>query len=212
MRAMLQAGKDLYGSSFSTDGLDFAGRLDPLLVDEMLVMNAVPTTPDEHQRFRRKYHECLQRAPIGPPSAQAFPGVIELLNVLSQTRTGAVGVLTGNFQETAEIKLRACGIDPSVFVVAVFGDDSPHMPPDREHLPPVAMRRFEERFGRKVHPARVTVIGDTPHDVRCAKRNGCRSLAVATGRFSVAELQACGADHALENLAQVPDVVRWLTS
>jgi phosphoglycolate phosphatase len=215
MRAMRDAGRELYGPEFELEGVDFAGRLDPLLVDDIFARNNVPRTADERARFRRVYHRRLQDAPPLPPphgSARALPGVHELLANIGGTRGVTLGVLTGNYQETAEIKLRACAIDPGQFEIGVFGDHSPHDPPDREHLPPVAMNKYLTKFGREIRPERVTVIGDTPHDVRCAKRNGCRSLAVATGKFSVEELQSSGADRAVKSLQDAQEIMSWLTS
>lgn len=212
VRAMHQAGQELYGPHFSINGLDFAGRLDPLLVDELFQANCVPLSDPERIRFRARYRECLQRSPLAPPAASSMPGVLELLQVLRQTPSAVLGVLTGNFQETAEIKLSSCGIDPAQFKVSVWGDESPHSPPDREHLPPVAMAKYSRMFEREIPPHRVTVIGDTPHDVRCAKRNGCRSLAVATGKFTVPELQGCEPDRVVANLSDVHAIARWLLS
>ena len=108
------------------------------------------------------------------------------------------------------MKLAACGLDPGWFSISAWGDDSPHDPPDREHLPPVAMRRYREQLGWEVSPDRVTIIGDTPHDARCARANGCRCIGVATGRFTVVELRAAGADWVIDDLTDTAHVIRLL--
>jgi len=54
------------------------------------------------------------------------------------------------------------------------------------------------------------VIGDTPHDIRCAKVNGLRVLAVATGMFSQEALAAAGADRVAPDLADTDTLVTWL--
>jgi len=115
----------------------------------------------------------------------------------------AMGVLTGNFPETGTRKMKACGIDPGQFGVCAWGDDAPRQPPSRDQLPPVAMARFRRLYGREINPAAVTIVGDTPHDVSCAQANGCRSIAVATGRFSVDQLRDSGADHVLADLSDL---------
>src|SRR5207245_1648666 len=105
---------------------------------------------------------------------------------------------------------RACGIAPDRVPIRVWGDDSPHHPPARDHLPGVGLARYRERFGRHIEPRLVTIIGDTPHDIACAKAHGCRSLGVATGSFSVEDLRACGADRAVRDLSDTASVQDWL--
>jgi len=56
----------------------------------------------------------------------------------------------------------------------------------------------------------VVIIGDAPPDVDCARHHGCRSIAVATGRFSVDELADCAPDLAVENLADTRALMNWL--
>jgi len=210
VRAMGLAGQELFGPAFSTDGLDFAGRIDPLLVRELFVANGVERGSTVEHDFRKAYARHLRFLFDRSDGHTALPGVDVLLRRLSSGHAAAIGLLTGNFAETGSLKLERCGIDPSQFTVAVWGDDSPHEPPARDHLPPVAFARFRERFGRSVDPSRVTIIGDTPHDVRCAKAGGCRALAVATGKFSILELEQSGPDKVVPDLSATDDLVGWL--
>jgi phosphoglycolate phosphatase len=214
IRAMELAGQDLFGPTFSAAGMEFAGRLDPLLLDELLHRNSVAVRAENHRRLRARYAERLPELITSMPRTRALPGVHALLATLTagEARCAEVvtGLLTGNFRETGEMKLRACGIDPAGFSPAVWGDESPHSPAERDHLPGVAMARYRRDFGRDIHPGSVVVIGDTPHDVRCAQRSGCRCLAVATGKYSREELLAAGADAALADLADTAGVVRLL--
>ena len=57
---------------------------------------------------------------------------------------------------------------------------------------------------------RVIVIGDTPHDIECARVAGARSIAVATGGYTVDQLREAGADHALTDLADTGAVLTLL--
>lgn len=143
-------------------------------------------------------------------NGRALPGVTALLDDLAGRPEVTLGILTGNFEETGSMKLRACGIEPSRFAVHVWGDDSPHRPPSRDHLPGVGLERYRARFGREIDPRLVTVIGDTPHDVACARAHGCRALGVATGRHSTQELWDAGADLAVPDLAATQAVTDWL--
>jgi phosphoglycolate phosphatase len=200
MAAMADAGRELFGPGFSADGIDFAGRLDPLLFRELMGVNGVSWTAAAESRMREVYRGHLQRRLASATNARALPGALDLVQAVREARTHEMGVLTGNFQETGSLKLGACGLDPKWFTVCAWGDDSPHEPPARDHLPPVAMRRYRELLGVEVDPAEVTIVGDTPHDVRCARVNGCRCVGVATGKYSMDELATAGAGWVVADL------------
>lgn len=210
LRAMRDAGVDLHGPRFDTHHVEFAGRLDPLIVRDLLQANGVDATPPAMSAFRARYREHLARRLGVPGVAKALPGVPALLAALG-TRTDVVmGLLTGNFAETGRMKLEASGIDPAPFKVCAWGDESPHDPPDREHLPPVAVARFEALRGRR--PRRVTIVGDTPHDARCARANACRCLGVATGLHDAGALRRAGADLVLADLSDTERIMAFLTA
>ena len=212
VKALEDAGRELFGGAFTIEGVDFAGRLDPLIIGELLRRNGVDESRANADAMRAGYGRHLPRllAPAGV--ATACPGVHEVLGLLRRVRGITLGLLTGNFAETGTIKLRAVGIDPDWFAVRVWGDESPVEPPAREHLPPVGMRRYHELNGNAVAPERVVVIGDTPHDVSCAQAHGCRSLGVGTGVFTSEQLTGCGATRAVPSMADAAGVVDWLTS
>ncbi len=210
MRAMRDAGIELFGEGFSTEGIDYAGRLDPLIVHELLARAGVDPTPQAHARFRACYRGHLDRRLREPGVARSLPGVAPLLARLREAEDVVLGVLTGNYRETGSMKLEASGIDPSWFRVGVWGDESPHWPARREHLPPIAIDRFARLAGREVDPSSVIVIGDTPHDVSCGLASGCRVLAVATGRFDIAALRGAGASVVVGDLSDVGAIESYL--
>lgn len=210
MKALVDAGRELFGPAFHAEGVDFAGRLDPLIIDDLLAVNEQEATPHNRARLRATYRGHLSRRLAAPGTAQALPGVLDLIRVLRARETQTLGLLTGNFEETGRMKLQAAGIDAGAFTLAAWGDYSPITPPRRDHLVPVAMERYFEQHGRRADPARVTVIGDTPHDVACARAHGCRSIGVATGRTSLDELKACGASLAVRDLTGTQMLVSWL--
>jgi phosphoglycolate phosphatase len=51
------------------------------------------------------------------------------------------------------------------------------------------------------------LVGDTPLDVAAALAEGARAVAVATGRYTVAELAAAGPHVVLSDLADTGQVV-----
>jgi phosphoglycolate phosphatase-like HAD superfamily hydrolase len=112
-----------------------------------------------------------------------LPGILELLETL-RTRSDVVqGLLTGNLQRGAEVKLTHHQVW-HYFEFGAYADDSP----SRNDLGPHALRRAKERHALEFDPADTFIIGDTPHDIECGKVIGARTIAVATGKFSVEEL------------------------
>ncbi len=209
--AMEEAGRELFAPSFTVQGVEFAGRLDPLISHDVLARNDIARTQKNLDAFRDGYKRHLMKLLTHETDrTQALPGVHEVVQRLAGRSDVVLGLLTGNWPETGRFKLRSAGLNPDVFPLSVWGDESPHDPPRRDHLPPVAMNRYRQRVGRDVNPAHVTIIGDTPHDVQCAKAHGCRVLGVGTGLFTAEQLVASGADHAVATMGDVEGVVEWL--
>lgn len=211
--AMQQAARRRFGEHFSFDGIPVAGRLDPLIIADALIRNGIADTPEHHAALRAEYGGLLATMLEGSAEAAALPGVHELLAALATpARQGRVtlALLTGNFEEAGLLKLRRCGIDPAHFAFGVYGDHAPTSPPKREDLVPVGMERARRHGRRTFRPGEFVVIGDTPHDVRCALVHGGRSLAVATGRSTVEELDASGADWAVPDLRDTQRLVEWI--
>jgi len=194
--SMTGAGRELFGPGFTFEGVEVSGRLDTLIWRDLCDRNGIAESAALHDRFRARYGQLLAENLSRDPLARALPGVGPLLQGLRQREDVVLGLLTGNYPETGRLKVAAAGIDPDQFIVSAWGVDGP----SRRDLPPVAMRRHRELIGREIAPDRVVIIGDTPHDVDCARHNGCRVIAVGTGRFATAELRAVGADLAVETL------------
>lgn len=207
--ALEDAGRELFGA-FTTEGVEFAGRLDPLIIRDLLVRNGRAADRSAVETLRAGYRKHLVRRLGAPGVARALPGVHGVLEGLRARPGVTMGLLTGNYEDTGSLKLRACGIDPEQFCVRVWGDESPHESPERHHLGAVGLERYCRHRGEEVGASCVTIIGDTPHDVECARRNGARCLAVATGSYSVGQLEAAGADRVVRDLGDVEDVVGWL--
>jgi phosphoglycolate phosphatase-like HAD superfamily hydrolase len=211
MHSMLDAGRDLYGPSFRVEGIDFAGRLDPLILADLLLHNHQEPTPNALADLRARYRIHLERRLAQPGIGRALPGVLPLLDRLRAMPEITLALLTGNFADTGQMKLRACGIDPDWFPIRVWGDESPHSPPARHHLPPLGLERFHARHNRTLPPHHAVIIGDTPHDVACAKAHGLRSLAVATGSSSFSQLHAAHPDRVVQDLSETDSILAWLT-
>ena len=203
--AMLRAFSRLHGErGFSFEGVEIAGALDGLLFARMMAQHGLPGDEGTHAEFQRIYADELARA-LTPSVVRRMPGTTELVGALRDAGAG-VGLLTGNYERTAHLKIALVGFDRTHVPFGAFGADGP----SRRHLTPVAIERAAAHLGRSFDPARVTIIGDTPHDIDCAKAHGCRALGVGTGPYSPERLLAAGADLAVADLADLAAVRGWI--
>jgi len=204
VRAMTIAFASTFGVRGAFDGIHIAGRTDTFLLSEALERAGVADTPETHARFRAAYLEALPIEIEKPGTGRRgiMPGVVELLAALRRDRDFHLALLTGNYEPAARIKLECFGLG-SYFDWGVFGEESP----DRNHLGRIAMTRAIERNVPAHACEAAFVIGDTPDDIACARAAGACAIGVATGSFSVGELDAAGADHALGDLSDTRAVM-----
>jgi phosphoglycolate phosphatase-like HAD superfamily hydrolase len=206
-KSIREAATAMIGESFTLEGVEIAGSLDPVIWNELATLNGIDDPESLHDEFRTRYVEYFtRRMEENPTAATALPGVPELLETLDGRPGVTLGILTGNYPETGRMKIEMAGIDPSRFDVTVWGTDGAR----RRELPGVAMSIYNETASGAIDPGRVVVIGDTPHDVDCALHHGCRSLAVATGQYEAATLREAGAHLVVPNLAETDMLAGWL--
>jgi len=129
-----------------------------------------------------------------------LPGVGELLEALAARDDVALGLLTGNWERGARIKLSRHDLN-RYFAFGSFGDGRL----DREELPPVAWERAHATIGRRFAPHETLIVGDALPDISCAHAHGVRCLAVASGWTAAERLAAAGADWVLADLAGALD-------
>ena len=196
VRGMSRAGIEVYGPKFTLGTVMVAGGLDPVLHEEAVLASGYSVDPGRDGPFREAYYRNLDAELGKERPVEALPGILDLLSRLREDPRVVVGLLTGNYNHTGPLKLRAAGIDPDLFAVTAWGDDAR----ERPALVGVARERYAARLGEPVNPADIIVIGDTPRDVDCARANGCIAFGVATGPCTVKQLLEAGADHAVENL------------
>jgi phosphoglycolate phosphatase len=123
---------------------------------------------------------CCRYAAVLLPddlSSAVLPGVRELLAWLTEQEEVKLGLLTGNYEPIARLKLARAGIGGAFAPEqGAFGSDAE----DRAALPAIARRRAGTT--NVPYPREQTVvIGDTPRDIACARADGVRCVAVATG-------------------------------
>jgi len=207
VRAMTRAFERVFGITDAFASSDLAGRTDTFILSSAFRAAGLPDIPENHDRFRKTYIDILAVEIDAPSSSrrELMPGIMPLLRALRAHDSSELALLTGNFETAAYIKLRSFGI-ADFFPWGAFGEESA----ERAELARVAMRRAEERAIPPHVRAHTIVIGDTPHDVDCARAIGARVLAVATGSYSVEQLTAAGADVVLPDLSDTDHVVELL--
>lgn len=197
--AFNRALREIYELQVEPKRIDYGGKTDSQIALEVLALHDVVEAAalDRLTRFHERYVALVQDAYDElQASVHILPGVREVIDALAAAEA-VQSVLTGNLRPTAELKLRAAGLDDQLLLsVGAFGSDHRN----RDELVPIAWAKATTRFGPL---GGVVVIGDTPRDIACGKAGGARTVAVATGNWSIDELARYDPDVALPNLCDV---------
>ena len=204
-RCIERTGKQLFDPAFVM-GTISPGRLDHQLFNDIAGNNGITLTEQSLEQWKALYFDALREELAGKPEdIIVLPGVRALWQAAHEAPGVAVGLLTGNFSQASHLKLDAAGIDRSGLHVEAHGEDAE----DRVGLVRFAMKVTSER-GIALDPQQVTILGDTPRDIACARGAGCRCLAVATGRYSREQLAEHGPDMLFDDFAQTDAVLNTL--
>lgn len=202
-RAMNQAFEVIWGIRDALEGVDLAGRTDEEIFRNALKKYHPELNSEVLANFKKQYFALLpDEINYRSPDKFLYPGVPELLSTIRQHPSLVCGLLTGNWQHSARIKLSALGIQ-DFFALGAYADDSA----DRNELVPFALARMEQSHGYRLDPQSVYVIGDTPFDVACAQRHHAVAVAVASSSYSMEQLRMTGPEFLLENLANTNQVM-----
>lgn len=187
----------VYGTAGPIDTHSFSGKTDPQIARELLTADGLDTRTidDGLPQLFDHYLAELERNLIQFPMV-SLPGVEGLLGALRERDDVAMGLVTGNVQRGAVLKLESADIAPSLFPVGAFGSDHE----ERNELPGVAIERARSFYGFDRAGDVAVIIGDTPRDVECGKVHGARTVAVATGKVSLDRLRETEPDALLEGL------------
>lgn len=203
--AMEGALLEAFGTAGSP-GYRYDGKTDKLIVREtMRLAGFTDAVIDSRMDDVLTAYVARLRTTLAEGTRRAYtlPGVREIVDAVDAAEDLVLGLLTGNLVVGAEAKLRAVSLDPARFKVGAFGSDHEHRP----SLPPIAQARASELLGYAVPGDRLVIIGDTPADVQCGRGVGARAIGVATGGFTVAELQSHDPAAAFEDLTDTTRVL-----
>jgi phosphoglycolate phosphatase-like HAD superfamily hydrolase len=208
-RAMRTALERVFGDAGGIDQYDLGGRTDTRIVHDVVgAMGWEPARVRERlDDFFEAYVAGLTREIGDGGHVVTLPGVAAVVERLAASPDAVLGLVTGNIEEGARIKLLPTGLWPH-FRVGAYGSD--HM--DRRLLPSLAARRAHALLGHAFAPADVVVIGDTPHDIDCARAFGAVAIAVSTGQYGREALLADRPDHLFDDLSDVERVLEAVLS
>jgi len=169
--------------------VDVAGRTDLDIVRQILMRNGVDAQriDDGLAAFRDAASAAYAQIVPDDLAEHVAPGVLEALTMLSVRDETLLSLVTGNLEPIARMKLHAAGLGRFFGRgQGAFGSDHE----DRAALPTIARVRAARRNGGRPWPRRQTVvIGDTPRDIACARADGVRCIAIATGPYRADELR-----------------------
>jgi len=203
LRSLVQATMEVFGTIGRMKRVDFQGKTDPMILQESLEIMGfdMETIQNSTGRLKERYFYYLEEF-IKDDTSVLLPGVTELLTALSENESVITGILTGNFTESAGIKLGRFGLN-GFFKFGVYGDDGTI----RTELPPVARERLRRELGIELDFADFIIIGDTVWDIQCARDHGAVSVAVGTGWVEKEKLLARGPDFFFDDLSSTAQVL-----
>jgi phosphoglycolate phosphatase-like HAD superfamily hydrolase len=204
-RALCIAFFQLTGIERGTEGIIPDGKTDPLIIVEMFQRRLGRRPTDgELGKMKELYLRLLQEEIKKSKGYRVLAGVRELLEELSKDPQVLLGLGTGNFERGARIKLSRANLN-RFFSFGGFGSDSM----DRDVVLKIGIERGRElaRISGKEVEA-VYVVGDTPYDIEAGKRVGARVIAVASGKYSISQLEAAHPDFILKSLELKDEFIR----
>jgi phosphoglycolate phosphatase len=202
--ALRLALKERFGVDDDLSGISFAGSTDGAIARQMFAPHNIPPTAENIADLFDGYVRNLALE-LPRREGRVLPGIVELLEVLHGREDCVLGLLTGNIERGAELKLSHYGVW-DYFEFGAFADD--HV--DRNKLGPVAHSRAVEKHGTGFEPEDVFVLGDTPRDIDCARAAGFVAVAIATGSWGKEALAAHKPDFLFGDLSDTQAVLAAL--
>ena len=204
MIAMRNGLRTAFGVPQPTESVAVHGRTDRGITRDLFQFHGIDQTAENWVKLRRAYLDLLPDSLSKRPGV-LLPGVVPLLEQLSQRSDVLVGLLTGNTREGAQIKLAHFGID-HFFTFGGYGDE--HL--ERNDVAREALSAARQLAGTEFERLRVWVIGDTPNDISCGRAIEAQTIAVLTGNHSRTELEAAQPDWLFDDLSDpAPLLALW---
>jgi phosphoglycolate phosphatase-like HAD superfamily hydrolase len=204
VRALNLAFEELFSVRDAFKGISMAGKTDLQIVMEGLRLHRIESSNGIVPGFFNSYVEHLKNN-IDPQKGHIKAGIRRALDLMKEEPDFVLGLLTGNIERGARMKLGAFDL-VQYFSIGAFGDDDA----DRNKLLPIALDKLSKSRSVSLDYRDCLVIGDTPRDVECSKPYGAYAIAVATGPYSYDELSGTGADAVFHDLSDTDNFLRVL--
>lgn len=201
---MRSAMQQVYGGSSQGERHQYAGKTDRQIIQETFADRNPEELVEQLNQFTEVYLGELQANQAAIlERGTVLAGVRDVLASLA-TQPVVQSALTGNLARVARLKLELLELISFIDLdVGAYGSDH-H---DRTQLPAIAATRAAQRYGRAFLGPDIVVIGDTPFDIACGRAFNTRTIAVASGPFSVSELAAHHPDAVFASLSDTEAVV-----
>jgi phosphoglycolate phosphatase-like HAD superfamily hydrolase len=177
-----EAVKEVVGRDFELSKFRIAGLTDYQIAVRTFELLEVEVDEETIRRMVRRYEELLPEA-LPLKQGRVLPNVREILERLKDRDDIRSYLLTGNTRGGARAKLTHYDLF-KYFPDGAFAEDA-------SERSVIATRALD--LAKRAGPVtgnNVFVLGDTPHDIHCANAIGARTVAVATGGYSIEELES----------------------
>lgn len=211
--AFHRAFQNIFNVTIVTDApkrVPFAGRTDPQILADLLEVLPIESNhwEEKHSLFLEDYFATLKELLDPPPPEAGTIGQVEsLLPQLAARDDITLGLLTGNFERGARIKLAPFDLN-RWFATGGFGSDAT----DRPTIAKIAAEKIAAHAGVSAPPERTVVIGDTVLDIECAKANGFRSVGIGQNETERYQLSEAGADRVIDSFTPAESSLCWIDS
>lgn len=198
--SFIEAVKKIYGIDHVLK-VDHSGMTDKRIIIEELKLAGL-----DEKEIKSKLKECMNEMVnvfknYDNPDLIPVDGIKNLLEKLNQNKDVLIGLLTGNVEGIAYEKMRILGLR-DYFKVGGFGSNEHEK---RSDLVFVAKEKAE-KSGYTIDE--IYVIGDTLKDIQAGKEANVKTIAVATGRYSVDELSKYNPDYLFENFKDSNKIIK----
>lgn len=194
----------IFNRPFDDSQISFSGKTDQQILGEILDAMGITGVPGDAAWTKAlNLYRSFMRARLTAREVVVLPGVHALLQRLGEMPDIQLGLLTGNLEDMAYHKLRLASLD-AYFPFGAFGSDHA----DRYELPAIAVSRAADHVGYGYEGEAVVIVGDTEHDIGCAKAASAFSVAVCTGRASRKELEHFRPHVIMDDLSETDQFLR----
>jgi phosphoglycolate phosphatase-like HAD superfamily hydrolase len=203
--AFIYAFKKIYNIETNAEVINYHGKTDPQIMHEVLIAEGI--NESDICPLKDNFLNCLSNyfiSNVKSDKIEVMDGAHSLIKEL-ENQNVLLGLLTGNMESIAYAKLNHVGLG-HYFKLGGFGSDSYYRP----NLVPLAIKRARNNFAFNGNKKNTFVVGDTPLDVDAGQKAGINTIGVASGDYSLIELEKSGANFILNDLTDLNGFLKIL--